>query len=186
MSPSLDGFGRGDRRRSARVTRVTFVLLRGDFGIRARRYRSACFFEWRDEVEELEAKLAFGSCGWIVNVGSDRTVGDFVLAVDSQDLLFGHVLEQVAHAEDDYGMPHQKNALAAVFTRNHFRCAAKAQNHVAPALSPRRTVVEFAEEAAVFGLVGVIGIDADLGEAVENAEFLFAQPLIDDHAILVA
>lgn len=98
-----------------------------------------------------------------MNVGRDRTVGDFILAVDSEDLLFGHVLEQVAHAENDDRMSNEKNALAAVLTRDHFGCAAKAQNHVAPALSAGWTMIEFAEEATVFCLIGVIGFDADLG-----------------------
>src|SRR5512141_3092232 len=165
---------------------VTFVLLRGDFGIRARRYGSACFLEWRNEVEELEAKLAFGACGWVVNVGGHRTVRDFVLAVDSHYLLFGHLLEQIPHAENDDRMSDEKNALAAVLSRDHFRCAAQAQNHVAPALSAGWTMIEFSQEAAIFCLIGVIRFDADLGEPVENSEFLFAQPLIDDQAILVA
>ena len=98
--------------------------------------------------------------------------------------VFGHVLEQVTHAENDDRMADEEHTLAAVLARYHLGCAAQPENHVAPALTTRRTMIEFAEQFAEFRLVGVIGFDADSRESVENPEFLFPKSLVYDEGEL--
>ena len=57
---------------------------------------------------------------------------------------------------------------------------AQAQDHVGPALAARRAVIEFAEQGAMLGEVGIFLADAAGGEPVEHAELALAQPLVDD------
>ena len=57
---------------------------------------------------------------------------------------------------------------------------AQAQDHVGPALAARRAVVEFAEQGAMLGEVGIFLADAGGGQPVEHAELALAQPLVDD------
>ena len=94
----------GERRSSARVIFVSRDLLRRDFGIGFRGDRSSSLFERRDEIEKLEAELTFRPRARVVNVGRDRTICDFALAIDAEYLFFSHVLEEIAHAQDDNGM----------------------------------------------------------------------------------
>lgn len=44
-------------------------------------------------------------------------------------------------------------------------------------------MVEFAEEAAKFGLVGEVVLDSEGSEAIEHSEFLFAQALVNDKRV---
>src|ERR1700681_3096031 len=46
-------------------------------------------------------------------------------------------------------------------------------------------MVEFAEDRPEFGLVGIVVSNADGCEAVENAELLFAESLVDEERITV-
>src|SRR5688500_3443516 len=182
LSSSPSGCGSGQSRSIARLTSVACTLFRRDSGIGLRRHRCSRFLEWSDEVEQLEIELSARRCAFVVPVQSYGTVGDFVFLVDLQDLFFSHVLDEIAHAEHDYGMSDEKDALSTVFARYHLDRASKAENHVAPALATRWPRVELAEQPAEFGLIGMIGFDADLGETVENAEFLFAQALVNDES----
>jgi hypothetical protein len=83
-------------------------------------------------------------------------------------------------------MTHEQNALAAVFARYHLCRTAQTQNHIAPALTTRRPMIEFAEQAPEFRLIGVVGFDADSREAIENSKFLFAESLVYNESVLVA
>jgi hypothetical protein len=58
--------------------------------------------------------------------------------------------------------------------------APQPQDHVAPALASRRAMVEFSEQLAELGLLRVALLDADARQAIEDAELLLPQPLVDE------
>src|SRR5690349_11419115 len=82
-------------------------------------------------------------------------------------------------------MTHKQHALATILARDHFSRTAQAEDHVAPAFAAGWTMVELSKQPAEFGLIGVIRFDANLCEAVENSEFLFAQPFVNDKSVFV-
>src|SRR5688500_12766647 len=184
LSSSPRGSGSGQRLRRERVMAVPRApgarLLRGDFGIGLGRDRSSGLLERSDEVEEVEPKLSAGCGSFVVDVRCHRAVRDFVLAIDPENLLLGHVLDEISHAEDDDRVADEQHPLAAVLARDHLDRAAKTEDDVAPALAAGGPMVKFAEQLAKPGLVGMICFDSDLGQAVENSKFLFAKPLVDD------
>ena len=61
----------------------------------------------------------------------------------------------------------------------HLVEAAQAQDDVAPAFAARRPEIELADMSELLGQLGELGTDAGAGEAVENAELLLAQSLVD-------
>ena len=73
-----------------------------------------------------------------------------------------------------------QHAAAGVVQAHRVERAAQPQDHVAPALSTGRAVVELAEQPAELGLMGMAALDAGTGEPVEDAELLLAQPFVDD------
>src|SRR4051812_33158183 len=76
-------------------------------------------------------------------------------------------------ADDQYPSP-------AMVEADGIERAAQAEDDVAPALARRRTVVELTEQAAELRLIRKFLLDAAPGQAVEHAEFLLAQPFIDE------
>ena len=92
------------------------------------------------------------------------------------------MLEQVAEAIDRDLVRNDQHALAAEVALERIHHAAQAQDHVAPAFAARWPEVEFADVAALLVQVGEVVGDAVRGQAVEHAEFLFAQALVGAHA----
>jgi hypothetical protein len=58
--------------------------------------------------------------------------------------------------------------------------ASKAQDDVAPTLACWWPKIELAQQAAGGGLLGVTLLYPETRKTVQNAEFFFAQPLVDD------
>src|SRR4051812_22544133 len=95
------------------------------------------------------------------------------------------MLKEIAKTEYDDGMTDNEHPLAAVLARNHLHRASQPQNHIAPALSTGRSVVELSKQPTEFRLLGMALAYADAGQTVENPELFFTQPLIDDERIAV-
>jgi hypothetical protein len=131
----------------------------------------------------VQRKLSMLADAVVEVVLGDGAVRHVALGVDLQDLLFGHVLEKVAKAQDNHLMSHNQHPATTMVKRNGIERTAQAQDHVAPALPTGRSVVELAEKLAELGLVGMKLLDARAGEAVEDAELLLAQAFIDDKAV---
>src|SRR4051812_24114935 len=82
-------------------------------------------------------------------------------------------------------MADDEHALAAVLTRDHFHRAPQPENHVAPALAPGRTMIEFSKKTPEFCLLRMALADADASKAIEYSEFLLAQPLVNHERVTV-
>jgi len=171
--------------RSAGGTRRA-LLARRDSSIGFRRYRSAGLLERRYEIEKIESEISSRTERWIVAVEGDRAVRDFLRAIYRQNLVFCHMLEEIAEAKHDDGVTDDEHTLPTVFARDHFHGAAKAQDDVAPALAARRPVIELAEQEAEIRLLGMELSNAEAGATIENSEPLFAEPLVNDERIAVA
>jgi hypothetical protein len=130
------------------------LLARADTRVRLRRHWGAALLERRDEVEELETQITVPAERFIVLVESDRTIGNFRLLVDGQKLSLGQVLEYVAHAKDYDCMTDNQDSIGRILAGNHLGDAAQAEDDIAPALTTGWPMVEFAEQAAEFGLIG--------------------------------
>lgn len=137
----------------------------------------------RNEVVELETHVTTGSKSLIVLVKGHGTVCDFGLLVNGEDFCLSEVLEDVAHAEHDHRVTNDKDALTTVIAGDHLGRAAQPENDVAPAFSSRWTVIELSEQAAVLGLLGELLLDPDVGEPIENAKLLLAEPFVDEERI---
>lgn len=111
------------------------------------------------------------------------TVGHVDRAVDLQDLRFVQALEQVAETVDDHLEADDEHALAYVIPPKYLEQAAQAQDHIAPALAAWRTKIELPDQGALRVELGKARSDSGAGVAVENAKFLFAQALIDQHRV---
>src|SRR5665213_852929 len=79
-----------------------------------------------------------------------------------------------------------QHALAVIFSAYHRKCASQSENHVAPALTTGRPVVELTERGTKGSLFGKALQDAVSGETIENAEFLLAKALVDHQSGRVA
>ncbi len=115
----------------------------------------------------------------VVGVAGQRAVGDVGRCVDGEDGLLIEVLEQVPHEQNDDLVRDDQHPLAVVVPAHLVQQRAQALQHVCPRLPAGRTVVELAEHAAAFGLLGKLVGDTPSCEAVERAELAFAQPLVD-------
>ena len=84
-------------------------------------------------------------------------------------------------------MSDDEDAFPAVLAHHGIQHAAQSQDHVAPALAARWTKVELADASALFGKLGVALFDGELGQPVQDAELLLAQPLVGGkrHSVLV-
>lgn len=185
MSAESPGCGSGQRRNNAAVTATGRSVARANFGVGLRGHRRARFLERGDEVEQRQSEISARTKPLVMLVHRHRAVRDLVLLVDRQQILFGEVLEDVAHTEHDDRVTDDQHSLPAVLARQHLGRAAQPQNHVAPAFSARGPMVELAQQTPELGLVGELFADADGREPVENSEFLFAQPLVDDEGVRV-
>src|SRR5439155_534387 len=77
-------------------------------------------------------------------------------------------------------MRDDEDAPSLVMQGDRVEGAAEPEDDVAPALAAGRPVIEFAEIGAQGGLFGMQLHDPGPGQAVEDAEFLLAQALVDD------
>ena len=104
---------------------------------------------------------------------SHCAVRHVALAVDRQDRVFSQVLKQVAHAKNNHLMSQDEHAAPTVVQAHRIERTTQTKDHITPALTSRRTVIELAKEAAEFGLLRVQLLDARAGEPVEDAELFF-------------
>ena len=95
------------------------------------------------------------------------------------DLRLIEPLEEVAQTVDDHLMDDHQDALLAVLASQHLVETAQTQDDIAPAFAARRPEIELADMSELLGQFGELGTDAGTGEAVENAELLLAQSLVD-------
>src|SRR5690348_3538971 len=77
-------------------------------------------------------------------------------------------------------MSYDHEAAARVVQAHGVERAPQPQDDIAPALAARRAMIELAEETTKFGLLRVQLLDARARQAIQDAELLFAQALIDD------
>ncbi len=77
-------------------------------------------------------------------------------------------------------MSNDQDAFAVVMQTDGIEDASKAQDDVAPTLTCWWPKIELAEQAAGRGLLGVALLYPETRKTVQNAEFLFPQPLVDD------
>ena len=82
------------------------------------------------------------------------------------------------HEDDDFVRDHE-HVLAAVLTRDAVERAPDAQRDIAPALAAGRAMVELADPAPCFGLLGVLRGDPGFRQPIEHAELTLAQPLVE-------
>lgn len=90
------------------------------------------------------------------------------------------MLEYVAHAKHDDGVPYYEDSFSTVRARYHLGRAAKAKNDIAPAFTTGWSMVKLAQHASELRLIRVLLSDADRRESIEDAELLFAESLVDD------
>ena len=100
--------------------------------------------------------------------------------------MFVQPFEQITQAVHDDLMRNDDDAPLRIIAAQHFDETAQAQDDVAPALAARRTEIELADQTPLFGEFRKFVDDAALGEAVEDAEFFFAQTLVDADCVIVA
>ncbi len=100
--------------------------------------------------------------------------------VEREHLRLVEAVEQIAQAVDDHLVADDEDAIAPIFARQHVEKAAQAQDHVAPAFAAGRAKVELADVRPLLGELGIPGADAERRQPVEDAELLFAQPLVAD------
>ena len=91
------------------------------------------------------------------------------------------MFQQVAEAIDDDLVADDQHPFAPVFAGDGVEHAAQAQDDVAPAFAARWAEIKFTDVLALFVQFRVLAGDAVHGQAVENAEFLFAQALVGHH-----
>ena len=70
--------------------------------------------------------------------------------------------------------------------RDRIEQRTQSQDDIAPTLPARRTMVEFTEQAAKLGLLGMRGLDTEVGQAIEDTELLLAQSLVDADRLVAA
>ena len=114
---------------------------------------------------------------------ADAAIDDVALLVDRQDLRLVQLLEDVAEAEHDDLVADDQHPPVGMVEADRVERAPQAQDHVGPALAAGRAVVEFAEQGAMLGLLGIFLADAGGGQPVEDAELALAQPLVDDRPL---
>jgi len=120
-----------------------------------------------------------GRLEFILRDAAVRNVG---LPIQRQDLRFRQTFEEVAKTVHDHLVRDDQHALSAVFAGHRVEHAAQPQDDVAPALAAGRTKIELADVAALLAQRRIGAGDARHGHPVQDAELLFAEPLIRDHA----
>jgi hypothetical protein len=142
------------------------------------RDRGAGGFERRDEIDQADGQLAALAQRGVEGIRSDGAVRHVAGAVLREDRRLVHPLQQVAEAIDDDLVRHDQHALARILARHCVEDAAQAQDDVAPALAAGRAEIEFADVVALLMKLGIFLGDAAHGQAVEDAELLFAQAFV--------
>ena len=109
----------------------------------------------------------------------DRTIGDIALGVDSKDLLLAQFLEKIAQAQNDDLVADDKQPPVHVMQSHGVQRTAQTEDDVTPALPARGAMIELAQMANGLGLSRIVLLDAPVGQAIEDAKFSLAQPLVD-------
>src|SRR3546814_21169028 len=111
----------------------------------------------------------------VVAVVRDGAVGHVARAVDGENLRFIHLFNEVAQTQHDHLMRKDHHATSGIMKRNRVQDRPQPENHVAPALTARWPMVEFAEKLPEPGLIGKAVVYACHGKAIEYTEFLLPQ-----------
>ena len=83
-------------------------------------------------------------------------------------------------------MGQDKYAAPTVVQAHRVERTTQTKDHIAPALTSRRTVIELAKKTAEFGLLRMQLLDAGASKPVEDAELLFAQPFVYDERLVLS
>ena len=119
-------------------------------------------------------------------IGRHCAVGYISLAIDTENLLLIHVFDQVTHAiHDDLMGHHHQHPSAGVLTRDRLEQSPQAKNLVTPAFASQGSKIKLSRMNSLLVEIRILLLDAKLGQAIENAEFLFAQTLVEAKRHLV-
>ena len=75
-------------------------------------------------------------------------------------------------------MADDQDPLLAMLANDGVEQTSQTQQHVAPAFSAGWPEIELADMSALLAELGILLLDAELGQPIEHAEFLFAQAFV--------
>src|SRR3546814_16040493 len=111
----------------------------------------------------------------VVAVVRDGAVGHVARAVDGENLRFIHLFNDVAHTQHDHLMRKDHHATSGIMKRNRVQDRPQPENHVAPALTARLPMEDFAEKLTEPALIGKGVVYACQGQTIEYTELFIPQ-----------
>src|SRR3546814_898288 len=146
-------------------------------------YFSRVGLQWRSHIVALEYEATAFARPRVVAVVRDGAVGHVARAVDGENLRFIHLFNDVAQTQHDHLMRKDHHATSGIMKRNRVQDRPQPENHVAPALTARWPMVEFAEKLPEPGLIGKDVVYACKGKAIEIGRPHVSTPVTNAHIV---
>jgi hypothetical protein len=113
------------------------------------------------------------------SIASQRAVGKGVFAAERESLSLVEIVEQIPPNDDHDFVSDHEDALAKVLAPEGVAQRPDTQRNVHPALASWRTVVELPEALSSLRFERIVAGHPLLREQIENAEFAFAETLVE-------